>query len=104
MHKTFRYLKFSDRPKCSQTKLFGTVRQKNFDGESRYSLSPLIQKFSVPEITETLKRPPTKVFGTVRQKIFDEKSRYSLPPLFQTFSIPENNETLKDSPKTFSAL
>ena len=36
---------------------------------------PLIQTFSVPEISETLKgSPPTKIFGTVRQKISDRKS------------------------------
>ena len=41
----------------------------------------LIQTFSVPEISETLKGSPTKFFGTVRQKKFDKKSWNSPPPL-----------------------
>ena len=58
-----------------------TVRQKIFDGKPRHFLPLLIQNFSIPEISETLKDSPTKFFGTVRQKIFDGKSRYFLPPL-----------------------
>ena len=34
MHKIFRYPKFSDTPKCSPTKFFGTVRQKILNEKS----------------------------------------------------------------------
>ena len=55
---------------------------KNFDRKSWYSPAPLIQTFSVPKISETLKdSPPTEIFGTVRQKIFDRKSWNSPLPL-----------------------
>ena len=51
-------------------KYFGTGRQTSTENLD----TPLIQTFSVPEISETLKGSPTKFFGTVRQKIFDGKS------------------------------
>ena len=59
---------------------------------------PLIQTFSVPEISETLKGSPTKFFGTETKKFSTENLDTPPPPLIQTFSIPEINETLKDSP------
>ena len=59
------------------------------------------KKFSIPEITETLKGSPTKFFGTVRQKIFILKLRYSLAPLIHNFLTPENNETMNESPTNF---
>ena len=47
----------------SPSKIFGTVRQKIFDGKSWYS-PPLLQTFSVPEINATMKDSPTEIFGT----------------------------------------
>ena len=96
---------FDTRNYCNSEEFpYGNFRQcetKKSDGKSWYSpphpLS-LIQTFSVPEISETLKGSPTKLFGTVRQKIFDRKSWNSPPPLMQTFSTPEIIPTVKDSP------
>ena len=69
--------------KDSPTGIFGTVRQKNFDGKSwYYSPPPLIQIFSVREINATMKDSPTEIFGTVRQKIFVRKSWYSPLPYY----------------------
>ena len=63
---------------------------KNFDGKSwYYPPPPLIQTFSVPEISETLKGSSTKFFGTVRQKIFDGKSWYSPALLSKFFLYPK---------------
>ena len=75
------------------------MRQKIFDGKSLYSPS-LIQTFSVPENSETLKGSPTNIFGTVRQINFDGKSFYS-PVSYLSFSVPEFSETLKSSPTNF---
>ena len=85
------------------TEVFGTVRQKNFEGKSWYSSPPpLIQTFSIPEVIATVKDSRTEIFGTVRQNHFDGKSWYSLhPSLIQTFSVPETNQTLKGSPTKF---
>ena len=58
---------------------FRHCETKNFRREILILPPPLIQTFSVPEISETLKGSPTKFFGTVRQKIFDGKSWYPLP-------------------------
>ena len=60
MHENFGNLNFFEKQKGFLTNLFGTVRQKNFNGE--YS-----------EFSETPKCCPYDFFGTVRQKIFDEK-------------------------------
>ena len=51
-------LEISETRKGSPTKIFGTVRQKIFNGKSCYS-PPIIQTFSVPEINATVKDPPT---------------------------------------------
>ena len=62
---------------------------------------PLIQTFSVPEISETLKGSfPYEIFRHCETKNFRRKILI-LPPLVQTFSIPEINETLKDSPPPY---
>ena len=39
---SFRYQKFSETQKVSSTKVFGTLRQKFFDGKSWYSRSPFL--------------------------------------------------------------
>ena len=63
--------------------------------ENRDTPPPLIQTFSIPEISEILKGPPTKFFGTVRQKIFDRKSWNSPPPplIHKLFSCRKFSET-----------
>ena len=68
---------------------------------------PLIQTFSVPEISETLKDSPRRKFSALWDKNFSTENLETPPPppLIQTFSMPEINETLKDSPlPNFSAL
>ncbi len=76
-------------------KFLGTVRQRNFDRKSSHN--PLMQKiYSIPEISETLKRSLMKFFGILRQSILDIKLWYSLPllasplPYPLNFSIPES--------------
>ena len=54
IHKIFRYQEFGP-----PTNFFGTVRQKIFD-ENR-DIPLLCIKFSIPEISETLKGSPAKV-------------------------------------------
>ena len=82
---------------------FGTVRQKL----RRKILillppPPLIQTFSVPEISETLKGSfPYEIFRHCETKTFRRKILILPPPLIQTFSIPEINERLKDSPPPY---
>ena len=69
--------------KDSPTEIFGTVRQKIFDGKSWYSLlPPLIQTFSIPEINETLKDSPTPLrkFSAVRKKTSIENLETPPPP------------------------
>ena len=74
-------------------------------------------KFSISEITETLKSAPAKSFGTVRKKIINRKWWYSLSlslslSLFlslslslslsffihEIFRVQKNSETQKGSP------
>ena len=90
--------------KDSPTEIFGTVRQKTFDGKSWYSPPPLIQTFSVPEISETLKGSPTKFFGTVRQKNFRRKVLISPPLLSKLFRYPKLLQQLRIPLRKFSAL
>ena len=82
MHDNFRYQKISKIKKTSPTTFFGTVRQfptENCD-------IPLMQNFSIPEISEALKGSLTKSFDTVRQKLIDRKftSPLSHPKIFAT--------------------
>ena len=67
--------------KDSPTEIFGTVRQKTFDGKSWYPPPSLPQTFSVPKKNATTEDSPRETFGTVRQKIFERKSCYSPLPL-----------------------
>ena len=50
MHKTFRYPKISHTPKCSPTKIFGTVRQKILNKKSWYPFFCIVYKKSVVEL------------------------------------------------------
>ena len=83
--------RISETLKGSFRKFFGTVRQKIFDGKSRYFLPPLIQSFSIPEISETLKDSPTKFFGTVRQKNSTENRKsWHNRPKHKNFRYPKS--------------
>ena len=89
MHKIFRYPKvsetlkggprnFSGKQKGSFTKLFVSVQwDKNFDGKYWYSPPPLIQTFSVPEISETLKGSPLRKFLAQWDKKLPTENRKS---------------------------
>ena len=54
---------------------------KNFDGKSWYSPPPLIQTFSVPEISETLKGSPYENFRHWDKKISTENRKSWHNPL-----------------------
>ena len=88
--KNFDEKKFSETPKCSPMKYFGTVRQKLFDGKSWY-LPPLlsIKIFSLPEIFRNTEWFPGEVFSVLwDKKIFGKTVK--VPPSFAwKFSIPE---------------
>ena len=58
------------------TKVFGTVRQKIFDGKLWYPISAW--NFSIPQSFWNIEGMPTKIFGTVRPKILEEKN--VIPP------------------------
>ena len=82
------------------------MRQKYFDGKSRYPLrppTPFIHKlFRYRKFSETQHRKVLlhKFFSTVRQKHSDRKSWY--PPLMHKFfRYPKFFETQKDSPAKF---
>ena len=82
MHENFRQKNFSETPKCSPMKYFGTVRQK-----LRRKIvilpppPPPIQTISIPEIIATVKDSSTEIFGTVRQKFSTENCNTPyLPP------------------------
>ena len=90
IHKILRYTKFSETPKCSLTKFFGTVWQKVFDEETWYP-PPLSDayNFSIPEIFWNTEVFPNKVFRYCVTKSF--RRRNLIPPLSDAynFSIPE---------------
>ena len=73
------------------------MRQKLFDGISWYSPPPLIQTFSVPEVTATVKDSPTEIFGTLRQKKCRRKIWYP-PPSYPNFSATGNQCNSKGFP------
>ena len=78
--------------KDSPTEIFGTVRQKIFDGKSWYSPHPLIQTFSIPEIIETLKDSPLRKFSALWDKKFSIENLETPPPpplLFKLFRYPK---------------
>ena len=53
MHENFWWTNFSETPKCSPMKHFGTERQKIFDGKSWYSPPPLLSKlFRYPKLSK----------------------------------------------------
>ena len=59
------------------------------------------ERFSIPEINETLKNSPTKIFSTVRQKKSSETLDAPPPPSYPwTYSLSENfwNTSQKGSP------
>ena len=66
---------------------------KNFDRKSWYSPSPppLIQTFSVPEISETLKDPPLRKFSALWDKKFPTENLETPPPhlLSKLFRCPK---------------
>ena len=74
MHNFFQYLNFSETPKCSLTKFFGTVRQKVFNEETWYPPSLMHKIFQYLIFSDTPKCSPTKFFGTLRQKSLNEMS------------------------------
>ena len=71
---------FSETPKCSPMKYFGTVRQKL--RRKIVILPPPYPNFFDTRNYCNSKGFPYEFFGTVRQKIFDGKSWYPLPPLW----------------------
>ena len=58
------------------------------------------ERFSIPEINETLKNSPTKIFSTVRQKNFERNPWCSPSSYPWTYSLSENfwNTAQKGSP------
>ena len=95
--------------KDSPTQIFGTVRQKIFDGKSWHSSPPLLFKlFRYPKsVKHEMVRSPTKFFGTVRQKIFRRKILILPPsPSYPNFFDTRNQWNTKGSPplQNFSAL
>ena len=79
VQKIFRYTNFSETPKRSSTKFFGTVSDTNFSTEKHDTPSSLMHKiFWYPKFFDTPKCSPTKFFGTLWQKILNENSWYPL--------------------------
>ena len=80
------------------TKVFGTVRQKLFDGKLWYPKSAW--NFSIPQIFWKIEEMPMNFFGIVRQKIFDKKLWYPLLCII-FFRYLKVSETLKGCPQNF---
>ena len=75
------------------TKIFGTLRQRIFDGKTWYPLL-CIKIFDYPKLSETLKGCPRFFLGTVRPKIFRRKS---LIPRFSSIKTFRNQKVSKNS-------
>ena len=79
VQKIFRYTKFSETPKRSSTKFFGTVSDTNFSTEKHDTPSSLMHKiFWYPKFSDTPKCSPTEFFGTLWQKKLNGNSWYPL--------------------------
>ena len=93
--------------KDSPTKIFGTVRQKIFDGKSWYSSPPLSSiNFRYRKISETQHgRVPLWSFRYCETKEIDRKSWYPTPLLSLTFFDTRDFLKHREVPlRNFSAL
>ena len=84
-----------ERQKGSSTKLFGSVRQKNWQNRD----TPITQKKFDSITFLKYKGAPRKFFGTVRHEIFQRKNVIPHPPPDpKFFSIPKNFWNLEGFP------
>ena len=94
MHKFFRYQKYSETPKCSPTKFFGTVGQNNFDGKSWYP--PPFSSLTFFDTRYFLKHRefPRRNFSALWDKKFSKENLDTPPPLIhKLFRYREFSET-----------
>ena len=107
MHKIFRYQKYSETPKGSTTKFFGTVRQKNFDGKSWYP--PPLLSLTFFDTRDFLKhrKVPRRNFSALWDKKFCRRKLDTPPPLIhKLFGYRKFSETQHRTVplRNFSAL
>ena len=100
MHKIFRYPKFSDTPKCSPTKFFGTVWQKVFDGERDTPPLWCIKFFDTRNFL-IHRSVPQRNFSVLWDKNFFDKTVNLPPPSLENFRYQNSFETPKCSPTKF---
>ena len=94
---TFRYQKINATVKDSPTEIFGTVRQKNFDGKSWHS--PLIyQNFFGTRNSWNSKGFPYEIFRHWDKKFLTENLDTPPPPFYPNFFDTENNWNTKGFP------
>ena len=92
---------FSETLKGSFTKIFGTLRQKSFDGNLWYPLL-CIKFFDTPNFLKHW-RDAHEIFRHCETKNFRRK-KVIAPSMHKIFRHPKISEALKGCPQNFSAL